>query len=58
MFISRFLASAAVLMTLAGCASKLPTCDGNSRRPINPPSQPAVINTAPAPTPLDGGDKP
>lgn len=35
MSIFRLAVAATVLLTLAGCATKLPTCDGNSRRPIN-----------------------
>ena len=29
--------------TLAGCASTLPTCDGNDRRPINVPAHAEVF---------------
>jgi hypothetical protein len=28
---------------LAGCAAKLPTCDGTHRRPINAPAQAGAV---------------
>lgn len=39
----RLLTLLAIASVLAGCASTLPTCDGNDRRPINVPPRAEIV---------------